>query len=205
MPWQSIPTKTDGEILSASYLNLLSANQEFLYALANQANVPFASQRTTTNLFDASTMRWWGKHRLRYFHFKVATVANWNFARLYFNGVKIAAQEANVNEFTGYYDLSSWANLPNYLGAWASGVSYDDSEQGDGEVVSQGGQFYRCKLSHTSDAGNQPGVGGSWSTYWDLLTLPAVGSIFTAWWVVDLPSSTQVTVEYMFETDSTSL
>ncbi|MCP4309495.1 MAG: hypothetical protein GY788_32395, partial [bacterium] len=36
------------------------------------------------------------------------------------------------------------------------------------DAVERGGSSYVCKLAHTAAAANEPGVGASWSTYWDL-------------------------------------
>lgn len=44
-----------------------------------------------------------------------------------------------------------------------------------GQVVQNDGSSYICKADHTSAAGNEPGVGGSWTTYWDLLAAAGVG------------------------------
>ena len=44
-----------------------------------------------------------------------------------------------------------------------------------GQVVHNDGSSYVCKVDHTSAAGNEPGVGGSWTTVWDLLAAAGVG------------------------------
>ena len=44
-----------------------------------------------------------------------------------------------------------------------------------GQVVQNDGSSYICKADHTSGAGSEPGVGGSWTTYWDLLAAAGVG------------------------------
>ncbi|MFC1924090.1 carbohydrate-binding protein [Chloroflexota bacterium] len=50
-----------------------------------------------------------------------------------------------------------------WQGVWISATSYsvDDAVENDGSS-------YICIQEHTSFAGNEPGVGGSWETYWDL-------------------------------------
>lgn len=57
----------------------------------------------------------------------------------------------------------------NWRGAWATATAY-----GANDTVSNGGSSYICVSAHTSDAASEPGVGGSWSTYWDLVA--AAGS-----------------------------
>jgi hypothetical protein len=48
---------------------------------------------------------------------------------------------------------------------WSAGVAY----QANGNIGSQvrhNGVNYQCKLSHTSEAASEPGVGSGWTTYW---------------------------------------
>lgn len=214
MPYTTISSQSDGNILSASYLNTLSNNQEFLFGLANQANAPFNSFRATVGTLDRDNMEWWGRHRLQYLHWKLTSQGgSWEYARVYMNGVKVGGDEGAHTTFSGYYDMTTWAGLPNLLGAWVTSHAYDDDVNGDGsggngddgDVVTQSGSYYRCKLAHTSGAGNQPGIGGSWTTYWDLLTLPNIGDMFQVWADINFSGSTETTVEYILEADASSL
>ena len=51
-----------------------------------------------------------------------------------------------------------------FLGAWNSGsISYQKYD-----VVTDSGSSYAAKVNHTSGASSRPGVGGSWTTYWQL-------------------------------------
>jgi hypothetical protein len=206
MPYVAIPNFTDNTNLSASALNTLSSNQAFLYAVANNANAPFNSFRAVHVTLDRNVMEWKIRHRCNFLHWKINADGNWQRARIWYNGVKLADSPVGL-AWTGVYNLASWAGLPDLLGAWASGQSYSndvDSDNDDGHKVTQGGQYYRCKLSHTSAAGNQPGVGASWATYWDLLTLPSVGSICSTWMYVQFATGHEIGVEYILETDSVS-
>lgn len=214
MPYTTIPTKSDGDILSASYLNILSGNQEFLYSLSNGVNAPFNSWRSTQSTLDSTDMVWMGLHKLRYFHYKLTSQGGaWDYARVYFSGVKLAGNEAGATTLSGSYDLTSWAGLPNLVGAWVVTTAYEDDVNGngtggngdDGSVVTNGGAYYRCILAHTSAAADEPGVGVNWATYWGLLTLPVVGDIVSVYADVNFASATEVTVEYFFETDASSL
>lgn len=210
MPYTSIPTLSNGNVLNASHLNTLSANQEFLYALANQPNIPFSSYRDTIALL---VHPWDTRHKNRYLHYKITAASNWDYCRIFWNGVKLAGNEAGATTFSGYYDLTSWAGLPNLLGAWTTATGYDDNPNGDGtggndddgDVVTNGGSYYVCTNSHTSGASTEPGVGASWTSYWELLTLPAVNTFCTIQVDVNFTGATEVTVEYLIETDSTSL
>lgn len=51
-----------------------------------------------------------------------------------------------------------------WKGAWATSTLYEMSE-----AVSVGGSSYAATQMHTSGASSEPGVGGSWQTYWTLL------------------------------------
>ncbi|MHB9027079.1 MAG: hypothetical protein ACYC7E_23330, partial [Armatimonadota bacterium] len=52
----------------------------------------------------------------------------------------------------------------NWRSAWVTGTAY---VAGDG--VNRLGSSYYCKLGHTAGAANEPGVGASWTTYWDYI------------------------------------
>lgn len=60
--------------------------------------------------------------------------------------------------------IASVAGITNWKGAWVTSTSYN---VGDG--VSQSGSSYVCILAHTSGAASQPGIGGSWATYWNVI------------------------------------
>jgi hypothetical protein len=201
MPYVAIPTFTDGSILSASALNTLSANVAFLYGVANRVNFPFCSYTATK--VDSTVAQWYIPHTDRYYHWQVKSDSPFDYARIYYNGVKVA-EVTSGNFWQGTFDLTSWAGVPNNRGAWASGTSYDNDHNGDGDVVTQSGSYYRCKLAHTSAAGNQPGIGASWATYWDVLTLPAIGSMCRVWANLSNSATIAKSVDYLLETDSVS-
>jgi len=54
-----------------------------------------------------------------------------------------------------------------YQGFWETGQSYVVDDSTTIADDSTGGQFV-CILGHTSDSTNEPGVGVSWETYWDV-------------------------------------
>lgn len=212
MPYTAISTKADGDVLTASHLNTLSANQAFLYGLANQANIPFNTFRlVTASGIDETDVVWYIKHRLRYYHFKVTcsvTSTDWDYVRVFYNGVKIAENNTPATtSFAQYWDTTSWAGIPNDTGAWVTATDYYVNTNSDGDIVSSGGSYYKCSADHTSGASTEPGVGASWATVWDLLTLPAIGTMCTLWVEVGIDGGTPrtVTVEYLIESDATSL
>lgn len=46
--------------------------------------------------------------------------------------------------------------------AWVTSHAYTV-----GKIVADGGAIFQCILAHTSSSTNEPGVGVSWTTYWD--------------------------------------
>lgn len=56
------------------------------------------------------------------------------------------------------------AALPlGWQGAWVTTTAYLEFN-----IVGNGGTSYICILDHTASASNEPGVGGSWTTYWEV-------------------------------------
>jgi hypothetical protein len=217
MAYVTIPTVSDGATLSASYLNLVAANIGFVYGVANQSNPPFNSFRSTHVTLDKDIMIWAIRHKVQYLHWKITSQGGaWNYARLYMdglggNGLKLG-QGAVGTSWQGVFNLWQFAGLPNLVGAWASGVAYDDDINGDGvggnsddgAVVSEAGSYYRCRVAHTSSAATRPNSGASWTTVWDGLILPAVNTMHNVWADVNFNSGTEVTVEFILETDAPS-
>lgn len=63
------------------------------------------------------------------------------------------------------YDGATWSMIAlSWQGAWLTSTAYVA-----GQSVSNGGSGYVCTADHTSGASTEPGVGGSWAGYWDLL------------------------------------
>jgi len=107
----------------------------------------------------------------------------WDLANLSFNSSSTIAAPV----ISGSYDAFAWFTSEAYVA--------DD-------VVKNGGSVYRCILAHTSAAGNEPGVGASWTTYWALKTLGTGGYQYV---VTALTSSGQESVvSNAFVTDQTS-
>lgn len=72
MAWSTPPTFSDGAILSASQLNILSDNVEYLYSLLNRPNMPFV-KGTLSAGGGATTAVYWGVwHVHRYLKYKIA-------------------------------------------------------------------------------------------------------------------------------------
>lgn len=58
-------------------------------------------------------------------------------------------------------------NAYNWRGGWLTGTVYAVNDSVLNGVPSSP---YTCILAHTADASSDPGVGGSWQTYWQLIT-----------------------------------
>lgn len=215
MPWTTIPTKADGDVLTAAHLNLLSANQEFLHSLGNAANPPFNSFRNTVVTLDDADAQWFIRHRLNYLHARVLSYGgNWSYCRVYYNGIKVMGSESATTSLSSNVDLTDITAYPNYAGAWLTATAYEDDVNGDGgggngddgSIVINNSVYYRCILAHTSGAtDDEPGVGATWATYWEVIAAPTVGNIYAIYVDAYFGSGTEVGVEYIFETDSASL
>ena len=74
MAWTTPPTFTDGAILSAAQLNILSADLEYLYALL-QAPQPASSTLYANRNLNSTNNSWRIRYKNRYLHYR-ATVVN---------------------------------------------------------------------------------------------------------------------------------
>jgi hypothetical protein len=81
-----------------------------------------------------------------------------------------------------------------------------------GQVVGNGGSSYVCILDHTSSAGDEPGVGGSWTTYWAVVAAAGTGlttgdkgditvSAGGATWTIDNDAVTYAKIQNVSATD----
>ena len=81
-----------------------------------------------------------------------------------------------------------------------------------GQVVGNGGSSYVCILDHTSSAGDEPGVGGSWTTYWEVVAAAGTGlttgdkgditvSAGGATWTIDNDAVTYAKIQNVSATD----
>lgn len=52
-------------------------------------------------------------------------------------------------------------NATSFIGNWSAGIVYKKNNQ-----VAVDGDLFLCTTTHTSAAGTEPGVGGSWATVW---------------------------------------
>jgi hypothetical protein len=75
MAWTSPPTFSDGSVLSASQLNILSADLEHLYGSLQGAQPAFPSHFFNQDLTSVNN-GWAFRYRNRYFHYRVKVLQN---------------------------------------------------------------------------------------------------------------------------------
>jgi len=74
-----------------------------------------------------------------------------------------------------YTNIAGPSAALSWAGAWASGTDYKKNQQ-----TANDGDLFVCLENHTSAAGNEPGTGASWETYWarsvDMLTADQIAA-----------------------------
>jgi hypothetical protein len=208
MPFTTPPTFADAAILSAAQLNILSDDISWLFGLVGGPNLPFNSLASGIVNLSSSNNSWLLRHRHRYLHYLVRLTANDNNdLDLFYNGVRVYHDEtdrAAQYTYTGYVDLHDPETWSDWIGAWALTTGYSVND-----VVSNGGTYFACIQAHTSSAGDEPGVGGSWTSYWVTLNaagdFATVGTFYRLYVDTNLQNSGEVTVDYLIEADGTTL
>lgn len=74
MAYVPVPTKADGDVLTASLLNQLADNCQFLAGIASQVNIPFVAEETVAG--GNFTYKYRIRHMHRYFHYYIAQTAS---------------------------------------------------------------------------------------------------------------------------------
>lgn len=111
MPYTNIPTLADGQVLTASHLNLLANNANYLSGLGGAPNVAFAHWITS----DGGSKYWHIRHRHRYIKIYVTFTNNPDYFRVYYNGVQLY----NNGDPSGTLNLSLDTNsLGLTVGTW---------------------------------------------------------------------------------------
>lgn len=203
MPYTPLSTLSNGVVLSASHLNAISNNIEYLHGIANRVNTGFNTFRTTTSDLTNAHAVWYIRHKHKYLHYRIVCSGTPNHVRLFFNGTMYVTSTSTT--VSGYVDLTNLAVLPGLVGAWSSGTGYDFNSNGDSDIVSNGGSYYRCLQDHTSSSSDEPGVGANWEAFWVRVSAPTVNTWCNMWVTAGFNSSTLVTVEYLLQSPSTSI
>ncbi len=85
MPFVTIPTLSDGSVLTASHLNLLGDNANYLAGLGGIPNLAFSHVATSTG----QSLYWHIRHRHRYLYVLVDWTNNADYIRVYYNNTKV--------------------------------------------------------------------------------------------------------------------
>lgn len=75
-----------------------------------------------------------------------------------------ATSETNASNSAAAAANSAASVAFDWEGQWLTATAY-----AVGNLVFNDGSAYICTTAHTSGAGSEPGTGGSWTTYWDLM------------------------------------
>ena len=85
MPYQTISSVSDGNILTAAWLNTLADNANFLNSLGGIPNLAFSHVATSTG----QSLYWHIRHRHRYLYVLVSFVNNADYFNVKFNGTSV--------------------------------------------------------------------------------------------------------------------
>jgi len=116
MPYTPVSVPADGNVLSASTLQTMNANAEFLYSLISGINIPF-----TTSSFDGSpspeiSRPYVFRRQARYLHFRVDLTSNdTSDFDILIDGVSEYVDGVNRGapySYTGYIDLTGIGSPP---------------------------------------------------------------------------------------------
>ena len=217
MAWSAPPTFADTNILTAAQLNILSDDVEYLYGLVSGVNVPFNSLTTTVNLDDTNN-QWLMRHVYKYLHYKLRVASGQNDdLDIYMvrgtQDIRIFGESAARTggySYSGYIDLedvTTWLATASgdqdiYMGAWGTTTSYDDFD-----IVLEAGTYYICPVgkAHTSGTFATDLAAGSWVAIGTSVNLWTAGTRYRLWVDTNETSAFTFTVDYLLESDATSL
>lgn len=113
MPYTTPPTFADGNVLSATELNTLSEDVEFLYSITHGMNIPFTSETRTST---GDTRHWQFRRRVRYLHYKIRSTQNdTSRVRINVNGnweFDDPTNRIGAYTWSGYIDLTAITAVP---------------------------------------------------------------------------------------------
>ena len=115
MPYTSIPTLTDGTILSAAHLNILAENCNYLGGLGGLPNVAFTQWRTSS----AGSKFYHIRHRHRYLKIYYETTNSaCDYIKVYMNGTLVlndgdpdAAQTYSIDLNSYGFTVGNWYEI----------------------------------------------------------------------------------------------
>jgi len=210
MAWETINTFVAGVAPTADKFNLLVRNTDFLYGITLATNWGCPSvHKNSTSGFGSDNNIFAFRHRLRYLKFQVQVIGETiNFLRVFYGGYKVYGNEANnASDTTATVDLYDPITWPNYRGAWVTATNYDALNAGDGDIVSEGGRYYKCYVDHTSGASTEPGVGANWTDKWIIIpvTTFTVNEWYDCYFNIEYVSAPgELAMNYVFEDYTTA-
>jgi hypothetical protein len=126
MAYQTPPTFADGNVLSASQLNILSDNCEFLYSVISGINIPFTGE-TMTGSGDSRIYTF--RRQGRYLHYKFRqTSGDSDEVDIRIDGnieYTDATNRTSPYTWTGYEDLTLTTSAPAVGDFYEVYVEYD--------------------------------------------------------------------------------
>ena len=113
MAYTALATKTDGDTLTASHMNAVAGNIEFLYGLVQAPNIGFASYAAT--LTSQSPQYWAFIHQHRYIHYEVVVTGTGDAIAIdagtdgsTFGNSVMSDGSSPTGTYTDYADTSGW-------------------------------------------------------------------------------------------------
>lgn len=202
MAYVTPPVFADAAVLTATQLNTLSQDIEFLYGIVGGTiNVPFASHRRTDN-FAVTNNQYLIQHLNRYLHYKARLLANDNNdLDIFYFGVRVyhdGTTRGTGYTYSGYVDMENPESWSDWIGAYAGGTTY-----GEHDVVSAASVYYASKQN-----GNI-GHAVTDTAWWRLLEAAGMmltpGSYYYLYITTNLAASPQFVLDYLLESDQTTL
>jgi len=217
MAYSAPPTFVNGNVLTAAQLNILSDDVEYLYGLVSGVNIPFNSITTTINL-RSNNNQWLLRHAYQYLHYKARVTANDNDDFDIFitqsGGYDIKVYTDSTTRsatytYSGYIDLedcTTWVSPASgdddiYQGVYAGGTTYD---QYDIVAYDDGGGTDYYYSNTGGNTGNTPSAGLPWVNLGDA-NFWTDGARYQMYVYTNLNSSYTFTLDYLLESDQTSL
>lgn len=135
MPFPSLPSFSDGAVLTASSLNTLVEATEFLYALVSGAQQGFSSQTLTGS---GTSREYHFRRQGRYLHYKCRlTTGTSDELDIRIDGYAEATDATNRSSpysWTGYVDLQATTSAPA-VGDWYTVVAEFDFASGGDFII----------------------------------------------------------------------
>lgn len=119
MAWTAPPTFSDGAILSAAQLNILSDDLETLYGVTQGVVTPFSNIYSPGYALTVNNNGYYIRHRHRYLHYRARVIDYYvSFFRLTYHTTALVTDSNTRNggyTYQGYVDLNPYGFT---VGTW---------------------------------------------------------------------------------------